>query len=82
MLALQDGSLILWVATAMRYQRETDRYVSEYVNCLEELRVLAQTRPQRLALASYISRSGSNEVMTKLRMEDVAERVGGPAHLW
>ena len=66
-LALQDGSLILWVATAMRYQRETDRYVSEYVACLEELRVLAQTRP--LALASYISRSGSNEVMTKLRME-------------
>ena len=65
-LALLDGSLILWVATAMRYQRETDRYVSEYVACLEELRVLAQTRP--LALASYISRSGSNEVMTKLRM--------------
>ena len=66
MLALQDGSLILWVATAMRYQRETDRYISEYVACLEELRVLAQTRP--LALASYISHSNSYEVMTKLRM--------------
>ena len=66
-LALQDGSLILWVATAMRYQRETDRYVSEYVACLEELRVLAQTRP--LALASYISHSNSYERVTKLRME-------------
>ncbi len=70
-LALQDGSLILWVATAMRYQRETDRYVSEYVACLEELRVLAQKRPRErgLALASYISHSNSYEVMTKLRME-------------
>lgn len=66
-LALQDGSLILWVATAMRYQRETERYVAQYVQCLEELRLLAHTRP--FVLASFISRSGSTDVVTKLRVE-------------
>ena len=73
-LALRDGSLILWTATATRYQRETDHYVRGYVDQMERLRQLGSTQP--LALASFISQPGSMEVVTTLQVAASQESPG------
>lgn len=75
-LALQDGSLLLWVAAAERYRHETEGYVKRYVGQLEELRRLATVRP--LAVAAYTSRPGSAEhVMELLRSDHRSGSHGG-----
>ena len=65
-LALLDGSLILWTASAGRNQNDTAPYLREYLASLEALRRLALHRP--LAVASYISYPGSAEVVNALRV--------------
>ncbi|MSQ28729.1 MAG: DNA double-strand break repair nuclease NurA [Dehalococcoidia bacterium] len=67
-LALQDGSLMLWVAAAERFRHETERYVNRYVAGLEALRLLAGGAT--LAVAAYTSRPGSAEHVTGLLKSD------------
>ena len=59
-LALQDGSLMLWIYS---YQSDTELYVKQYVDYLDQLRLLAQART--LAVASYASAPRSREYLEK-----------------
>lgn len=67
-LALVDGSLVLWGLAGRGYQPFVrDRIISDgLVPALERLRVLAQTRP--VAMGAYISLPGSAEVVNGLRL--------------
>ena len=60
-LALQDGSLMLWIYS---YQSDTELYVKQYVDYLDQLRLLAQART--LAVASYASAPRSREYLEKV----------------
>jgi hypothetical protein len=66
--ALLDGSLILWGLTGQTYQDFVVRelLVDGFLKCLNQLMVLSRNR--KLAVASYISFSRSTEVVNLLRL--------------
>ncbi|MEK7214190.1 MAG: DNA double-strand break repair nuclease NurA [Chloroflexota bacterium] len=78
-LALQDGSLMLWVAAAERFRHDTERYVNRYVAGLDTLRLLADRRT--LAVAAYTSRPASTEHLSILFGEGDVPGVS-PSGVW
>ena len=66
--ALLDGSLILWGLTGQTYHDFVVRelLVDGFLKCLNQLMVLSRNR--KLAVASYISFSRSTEVVNLLRL--------------
>ncbi|MDV2989575.1 MAG: DNA double-strand break repair nuclease NurA [Dehalogenimonas sp.] len=67
-LALSDGSLIRWSLTTANYEAYVLRELLEngYVKCLDEFQRRCNER--ELAVASYISRPGGEEVVNTLRL--------------
>ena len=78
-LALLDGSLILWTLSGKRYGDHVRQKLLQegFLQAMDRIRVAAEARP--IAFASYISRSQSRDVVNLLRVawcphEDAAER--------
>lgn len=67
-LALSDGSLIRWSLTTQNYDAYVLRELLDngYIKCLDEFKNLCEKQP--LAMASYISRPGGEEVVNTLRL--------------
>jgi hypothetical protein len=67
-LALADGTLIRWNLTTANYDAYVLRELLDngYLRCLSAFKTLCAQRP--LAVASYISQPGGNEVVNTLRL--------------
>lgn len=67
-LALADGTLIRWNLTTQNYDAYVLRDLLDngYLKCLSAFKQLCAARP--LAVASYISQPGGNEVVNTLRL--------------
>ena len=67
-LALADGTLIRWNLTTANYEAYVLRELLDngYLRCLSAFKTLCAERP--LAVASYISQPGGNEVVNTLRL--------------
>ncbi len=61
LVALADGTLIRWMIRGMDDERLEDELIARYTEHLEEF------RDARLALASYVSRPASTEIVNLLR---------------